>query len=145
MMTMMKGMKKDMQEVKSDMGEAANTAKQAKVTADLAMETADMIKQEVSTLRDDLPKLVKGIIKEEILTGKGLSTTGVGGQAKGKGKGKTEGEEEKLGRTVNFGRFPEDSKAQDIVKFMEGVLAEAREDVEELFAYGKKFAERGGA
>ncbi|CAK0802228.1 unnamed protein product [Prorocentrum cordatum] len=39
----------------------------------------------------------------------------------------------------------EDSKAPDIVKFMEGVLAEAREDVEETFAYGKGFAERGGA
>ncbi|CAK0877261.1 unnamed protein product, partial [Prorocentrum cordatum] len=35
--------------------------------------------------------------------------------------------------------------AQDIVKFMEGVLAEAREDVEETSAHGKKFAERGGA
>ena len=30
-------------------------------------------------------------------------------------------------------------------EFMEGVLAKAREDIEEIYAYGKKFAERGGA
>jgi hypothetical protein len=53
--------------------------------------------------------------------------------------------EDKRSRTIGFGQFPKDTKAENIIKFMEGVLEEAREDIEEMFAYGKKFAERGGA
>jgi hypothetical protein len=53
--------------------------------------------------------------------------------------------EDKRRRTIGFGQFPKDTKAKDIVKFLEGVLEEARGDIEEVFAYGKKFAERGAA
>ena len=51
--------------------------------------------------------------------------------------------EEKRGRTISFGQFPQDSKVGDIVTFLDGVVEEVKEEVEEVFAYGKKFAERG--
>jgi hypothetical protein len=60
-------------------------------------------------------------------------------------KGAGKGDAQKRKRTINFGRFPEDTKAADIENFMKEVLKDVSSDVEEVFAYGKKFAERGGA
>ena len=51
---------------------------------------------------------------------------------------------EKRSRTVNFGQFPKDTKADEIKEFINKVMAGV-EDVEDMFAYGKKFVERGGA
>ena len=53
--------------------------------------------------------------------------------------------DEKRMRTVTFGNFPFDSKAEDIKGFIDKVLGEGHADVEETFAFGKKRAERGGA
>ncbi|CAK0829574.1 unnamed protein product [Prorocentrum cordatum] len=95
-------------------GESTNTVKQAKLKAGMAMDTAGMIKG-----------------------------TAAGFQAKGEGKGTfaVDGAvDEKWSRTVCFGKFPEDSKARDLIEFMEGVMAEARHSIEEIFAYCKKFA-----
>ena len=58
-------------------------------------------------------------------------------------RGRSKQERDKDTRTINFGSFPEDTKLKDIITFMEGVLAEVKEDLEEVFAYGEKFAERG--
>ena len=52
---------------------------------------------------------------------------------------------EKCKRTVNFGQFPQDTKAQDIVVFFQDLLAGDMAEVEYVYAYGKNFGERGGA
>ena len=52
---------------------------------------------------------------------------------------------EKFKRAVNLGQFPQDTKAQDIVVFLQALLAGDMAEVENVYAYGKKFAEHGGA
>ena len=51
---------------------------------------------------------------------------------------------EKRKRSVVFGPFPKDTKADAITQFINTVMKE-QTDIEETFAYGKKFAERGAA
>ena len=51
---------------------------------------------------------------------------------------------DKRNRTVIFGPFPQDTKSTAIKQFIDGVM-NAQTDIEETFAYGKKFAERGAA
>jgi len=52
---------------------------------------------------------------------------------------------EKQSRTITFGQFPIDMQAAKVKTFIEGVLANVSEELEEVFAYGKKRAERGAA
>jgi hypothetical protein len=54
-------------------------------------------------------------------------------------------DDEKRNRTVTFGPFPEDTKAAIIVSFIDGKMADVKPDIEEIFAFGKTRAERGGA
>ena len=49
---------------------------------------------------------------------------------------------EKLGRTVSFGQFPQDSPAEEVKAFIDKILASVKDQVEETFPYGKKRAER---
>ena len=63
----------------------------------------------------------------------------------GKGSSKGEATIEKRGRTITFGSFPTDTKAEVIKKFIDGIVTEAQDDIEETFAFGKKRSERGGA
>ncbi|CAK0905463.1 unnamed protein product, partial [Prorocentrum cordatum] len=53
--------------------------------------------------------------------------------------------EDRTGRTITFGTFPEDIKATEIVTFIGDALKEVEGELGEILARGKKFAERGGA
>ena len=48
-------------------------------------------------------------------------------------------------RTVTFGNFPLDTKADAIKSFINNILKDATDDLEEVFAFGKARAERGAA
>ena len=52
---------------------------------------------------------------------------------------------DKQQRTITFGTFPEDTKAETITGFIDNILKSVKADIEESFAYGKKFAMRGAA
>jgi len=52
---------------------------------------------------------------------------------------------EKRERTITFGRFPMDTKSENIKAFIESITASVKDDIEETFAFGKKRAERGAA
>ncbi|CAK0890732.1 unnamed protein product [Prorocentrum cordatum] len=116
-------------------------AQEAKDEATAANAAVTQVSADVENMKKELPSLVRDIVKGEGLSGTVFSSTAAGSAAKGKGKGKSE-TVEKLNRTMNFGTFPQDTKSADIVKFLEEVVKEAKE-VEEVFAYGRKFAERG--
>ena len=54
-------------------------------------------------------------------------------------------DQEKRSRTITFGDFPTDTKADVIKTFIDGIVDGVKADIEETFAYGKKRSERGGA
>ena len=60
-------------------------------------------------------------------------------------KQQDEEKDDKKQRTITFGCFPEDTKAEEIKSFIDNILKKVTDEVEESFAYGKKRAERGAA
>ena len=52
---------------------------------------------------------------------------------------------EKKTRTITFGPFAEDTKAAEIIGMINDKVKSVEADIEEVFAYGKKFAESGAA
>ena len=70
---------------------------------------------------------------------------GAAGAASAAGAAGVTGADEKRARTISFGQFPVDTKSANIIHFIEEQVKEFSEDVEEVFAYGKTRAERGGA
>ena len=52
---------------------------------------------------------------------------------------------EKRSRTVTFGPFPEDTKTSLIENFINDKMTDVKSDIEEIFAFGKTRAEKGGA
>ena len=52
---------------------------------------------------------------------------------------------EKNVRTVTFGQFPKDTKATQITDFIRKVMEPVKDELEEVFAFGSKRAERGAA
>ena len=53
--------------------------------------------------------------------------------------------EEQRSRTITFGRFPEDTKSEQIKSLISQWLEDTKDDIEEVFAFGKFRAEAGGA
>ena len=79
----------------------------------------------------------------EMKTGSSGGTSAKAPNGKGGAKGETN--MEKRSRTINFGKFPDDTKVEDIVTMINEKVKAVEQDIEEVFAYGKKIAERGGA
>ena len=67
------------------------------------------------------------------------------GQGVGKRFGGKVIDQEKRARTVTFRKFPEDTKAADIKSFIEEVLENEKDNIEEVYAFGKKHADGGAA
>ena len=61
------------------------------------------------------------------------------------GSGSTARDPEKRERTVTFGRFPEDTKSEDIIAFIKDKVKVVEANIEEVFAFGKKRATTGAA
>ena len=57
----------------------------------------------------------------------------------------TEKKLEERRRTVTFGTFPKDTKEVDIKAFIDQIMQPVKDDIEEVFAFGLKRAERGAA
>ncbi len=61
------------------------------------------------------------------------------------GREKTDEDMEKKTRTVTFGQFPLDTKADEIKNFIDNILESVKGDLQETYAFGKTRAERGAA
>ncbi|CAK0890800.1 unnamed protein product, partial [Prorocentrum cordatum] len=84
------------------------------------------MREDMQQVKTDMGEAANTANQAKVAADLAMEAAGIIKQGK-KGKDKTDGEEDKWFRAVSFGRFPEDSKAQAIAKFMEGALAEARE------------------
>ena len=62
-MSMMTGMRKDMKKTMKEVEEAKDIAKQAKYTASMAEQAVEAVKGEMSSMKEDLPKMVTDIVK----------------------------------------------------------------------------------
>jgi hypothetical protein len=140
---MQKMMIKMMGVVDSTAGEARETRSIAQAARDDAAEAkiiAEKIGQEVEAMKKDIIDLRSTSTKPTMLKvesqSRGLHTAAVD----------TKREEEKK-RTITFGDFPEDTKSEYIVSALSQKLAALRADLDTdgIFAYGRKFATRGGA
>jgi hypothetical protein len=141
---MFKALIHEMRSVKGAVESARNMAEEAKKSALEAKDAAAIAKNEVGKLQNDMKELKdKGIRAEVEKILKGSATTS--GNSYKQAAVEESGKKDKWRRTVAFGPFPEDTRSDDIVKFMEEALAEYTADLEEVYAYGKEFAEKGGA
>jgi hypothetical protein len=136
-----------MQQMKSVAGaveQASSMAREAKQSALEAKGAVQAVEMEVGRIKDEMKDLKEVGIRaavEDII--KGGAAVQVQAHAHGIKAGTDN--HDKWRRTVGFGPFPDDTKSVDIIKFIEGVIADMKGDVEEVYAYGKKFAERGAA
>ena len=107
----------------------------------------EAVRKEGSTIKEDLPNIVKDLVKGEVGghgSKRGPSAPGAPSRAR---TGADDKKAERSSRTVTFGTFPEDTKADDIVEFMNGILKDVNEQgyLEDAFAFGEKVrGERGG-
>ena len=145
--------------------EALRVSRQAQQEASSATIGLTAVESELQNLKVEMQKLPKlevpeGALEQAIekfmetkwpcLSGKHSGQTpadarlGNGGDiVKGRGKGAEAAE--RNSRTITFGRVPEGTMSTTITAFIKSTLGEGPQaDIEELFAYGKKFAERGG-
>ena len=165
MMGMMKGVSKDMVEVMTAVAKAEDKA-------DKALGLAQQTEKQVNELRTEVKGMIESSVGTAVETkvkdigawqGNGAETevmrnleaefeklkaANVGQQQRMGGSvqgGRSEREVEKRSKTITFGEFPKDTKTVDIKGFIEQVLESVADDIEECFAFGNKFAERGAA
>ena len=125
--------------------QAAKEAKELAVEAKKAvgaLEAAVGTIQATTVTKDSVAKVVKDAMASEFPA---LVKRDDKGKGKGHGKSFSAAPAEKMARTVTFGPFPEDTKSTEIKEFIDSVVQPVAEEVEETFAFGRKFAERGGA
>lgn len=158
--------KKDKDDIRAEIQVAAEKAERAAEAASQAKEATSALKVEMDKIKkgqgleETLAKAIDKAVQEKYPTISGNSP-GVGhkgagkappdpranyggGIDKGKGSGKsTAAIVEQRSRTITFGHFPEGTKAEAIKKFMESTLVLQKEDIDESYAFGKKYAERG--
>ena len=126
MMTMMTAMKKDMKATRKEVEEAKDIAQQAKYAANVAEQAVEAVREEVSTIKEDLPNIVKDLVKGEVGghgSKWGPSAPGAPSRAR---TGADDKKAERSSRTVTFGTFPENTKADDIIEFMNGILKDVK-------------------
>ena len=150
--------KQDKEEIQAEIQEVARKAERA-------AEEASQAKEATSVLKVEMEKMKKGVgfqeaaqkAVEEVLAGKGAGSSswtseaewpilGPKGGGKGKGVGGKSAEtKERQSRTLTFGAFPDGTKADAINNFMSATLGEETlGETEEVYAYGKRYATRGG-
>jgi hypothetical protein len=146
------GTAKEINEAMKLAQEAKDEATEAKeVVATVAADVADMKRemqpamQRVADLETEFKTYQTRAQQKPAMNWPPVASASASQGAKERNNDNDDNEGEKRRRTLGFGQFPKDTKAEDIVKFLEGVLEEAKGDIEEVFAYGKKFAERGAA
>ena len=146
--------KKEKEAIHADVRRAVTSAERAAETASLAKEATAALKADVDKLkRDAVPHEIIEKAVEKMLDAKWPSLPQPGGPsglqtmpAKGWGKGFGKSEatiHEQRRRTITFGQWPPGTRAEAIRTFMEETVVTQKDDVEEAYAYGKKFAERG--
>lgn len=150
--------KKDKEEIRADIQEAAAKAEHAAEVASQAKEATCVLKAEIEKLKkgEGLHEALQSAV-DTALAGKadtaGSSRAetawpmlGVKGRGKGKGpEGKGVEAKERQSRTLTFGQFEDGTEAATVKEFMETTLGkDTMKETEEVFAYGKRFATRGG-
>jgi hypothetical protein len=147
---MMKQMMEEMRGLRQEVRQSTAQTALAIQTASQAQEMAAETKSEVAALRSlvvtkaEFPAMVEKIIADlpkQCATSVPMSMPkAIGGKATGKG----EQAFDKKSRTIYFGKFPEDTKAEIITDFIKKWTQAAEDQIEEVYAFGK-FAERGAA
>ena len=141
--------------------------KMAVKSAERAAETASQAKEATAALKADAEKLKKETVPNEIVEkavekmmesrwpswsqpGRPSSKASEGSKGDGskggggKGGGKSAVALEQASRTITFGQFPEGTLSTTIVDFIRATVGEqVTKEADEIFAYGKKYAERG--
>ena len=97
--------------------EVQSLATNAKNEAGEASTAVNLLRVEVDTIKKDISEL------------------------QGRHPGKSEPDDERR-RTITFGRFAEDTKSEHVIKTVEKLIENFKQDIEDngIFAYGKKFA-----
>ena len=142
--------KEEKEDMRMEIQEAARKAERAAEAASQAKEATAALKAAVDKIKggaiseDALEKAVEKVMdKKWPVLGQSAAGTGGGGKGSGKFGGKGASDADKKRRTIRFGKYADETKAETIKKHLGDVVGE-REDVEEIFAYGKVFALWGG-
>ena len=118
---------------------------QAKAMAMEAQEGFRQLKKQLDELRQskfDSPSVMRDVrtLEAEFQKLKVAATVGPSHR-----KAEQPEEQDRRKRTVTFGNFPQDTKSEEIIAFIDNVMKDEKDNLQETFAFGKKRAERGGA
>jgi hypothetical protein len=150
MMSMMTKMESKIDAVTGDVAKVKHVADNAVAISTQTSEALEAVKAEVIALKEsvvmkeNLTELVKRVITATPTGVSGSPIASAGHHGGGKASGKGDKHIEKRRRTLYFGKFPDDSKADTIETFIKQWTQKSSEYVEEVFAFGK-FVERGAA
>ena len=127
-----------------------NAVQIAKVETNLGNAIADSatsvasLKAEFTALQAEVGELKQGRgEKAGVGGGSGIGIGGGSGKGGGKGGGKAEKRAEEKLRTVAFTNFPDETQGSDIVKMIDNVFKDVKEDIEEVYSFGR--TGKGGA